>query len=80
MLEFLASWSLFGTTYVVGLASAALLSLVGVQVVAQDKIFLGAAVAQQATAACLCARGQRARAALGRGSAHSQARCSSAGQ
>jgi ABC-type Mn2+/Zn2+ transport system permease subunit len=49
MLEFIASFGLFGTTYAVGLASAALLSLVGVWVVAQDKIFLGAAVAQAST-------------------------------
>lgn len=49
MLEFLQSFGLFGTTYAVGLVSAALLSLVGVWVVAQDKIFLGAAVAQAST-------------------------------
>jgi ABC-type Mn2+/Zn2+ transport system permease subunit len=49
IVEFLSSWSLFGTTYLVGLSSAAVLALVGVWVVAQDKIFLGAAVAQAST-------------------------------
>jgi ABC-type Mn2+/Zn2+ transport system permease subunit len=49
MQEFLSSWGLFGTTYVVGMSSAATLALVGVWVVAQNKIFLGAAVAQAST-------------------------------
>lgn len=49
IVEFLASWNLFATTYLVGLTSATLLALVGVWVVAQDKIFLGAAVAQAST-------------------------------
>ncbi len=47
--DFLASWSLFGTTYLVGLLIAALLALVGIWVVARDHIFLGAAVAQAST-------------------------------
>jgi len=47
--DFLASWSLFGDTYLAGWAVAALLSLVGVQVVARDQIFLGAAVSQAST-------------------------------
>jgi ABC-type Mn2+/Zn2+ transport system permease subunit len=47
--SFIASWDLFGTTYLVGLLIAATLSLVGVWVVARDHIFLGAAVAQAST-------------------------------
>ncbi len=47
--EFFASWSLFGVTYAVGLASAGLLGLVGVWVVARNRIFLGAAVSQAST-------------------------------
>lgn len=47
--SFLASWDLFGTTYLVGLLVAAVLSLVGVWIVARDHIFLGAAVAQAST-------------------------------
>lgn len=47
--RFLASWELFATTYAVGLASAALLALVGVWVVARNRIFLGAAVSQAST-------------------------------
>lgn len=47
--DFLASWSLFGTTYGVGLLAAAALAQVGVFVVARNQIFLGAAVAQAST-------------------------------
>jgi ABC-type Mn2+/Zn2+ transport system permease subunit len=46
---FLDSWSLFGTTYAVGLLAAAALAQVGVWVVARNQIFLGAAVAQAST-------------------------------
>lgn len=44
--SFLASWSLFHNTYITGWFLAALLSLVGVVVVARDQIFLGLAVSQ----------------------------------
>ena len=44
--EFVASWSLFHSTYLAGWAIALLLALVGVPVVARDQIFVGAAVAQ----------------------------------
>lgn len=47
--DFVASWPLFHTTYIVGWLIAVLLSLVGVVVVARDQIFLGAAVAQAST-------------------------------
>jgi len=47
--SFLDSWSLFGTTYLVGLLAAAVLAQVGVWVVARNQIFLGAAVAQAST-------------------------------
>ena len=47
--EFVASWPLFSDTYLAGWSVAALLSLVGVYVVARDQIFLGAAVAQAST-------------------------------
>jgi len=47
--SFVASWDLFGSTYVVGLLIAAVLSVVGVWIVARDHIFLGAAVAQAST-------------------------------
>lgn len=47
--DFLASWSLFGTTYAAGLLAAAALAQVGVFVVARNQIFLGAAVAQAST-------------------------------
>jgi ABC-type Mn2+/Zn2+ transport system permease subunit len=47
--DFLASWDLFGTTYLAGWAIAFVLSLVGVWVVARDQIFLGVAVAQAST-------------------------------
>ena len=46
---FAESWGLFGDTYLAGWAVAALLSLVGVWVVARDQIFLGAAVSQAST-------------------------------
>lgn len=45
----LASWALFGDTYLAAWAIAVLLSLVGVWVVARDQIFLGAAVSQAST-------------------------------
>lgn len=47
--EFLASWDLFGSTYLAGWLIAFLLSLIGVWVVARDQIFLGVAVAQAST-------------------------------
>jgi ABC-type Mn2+/Zn2+ transport system permease subunit len=47
--SFLDSWSLFGTTYGVGLLAAFVLAQVGVWVVARNQIFLGAAVAQAST-------------------------------
>jgi ABC-type Mn2+/Zn2+ transport system permease subunit len=46
---FLSSWELFGATWIVGLLVAAVLSVVGVWIVARDQIFLGAAVAQAST-------------------------------
>ena len=42
--SFVASWDLFGSTYLVGLLIAGVLSVVGVWIVARDHIFLGAAV------------------------------------
>jgi ABC-type Mn2+/Zn2+ transport system permease subunit len=47
--SFLGSWELFGTTWMVGLLIAGVLSVVGVWIVARDHIFLGAAVAQAST-------------------------------
>jgi ABC-type Mn2+/Zn2+ transport system permease subunit len=47
--SFVASWDLFGTTYLVGLLIAGVLSVVGVWIVARDHVFLGAAVAQAST-------------------------------
>jgi ABC-type Mn2+/Zn2+ transport system permease subunit len=47
--RFLDSWELFAVTYLVGIASAVLLALVGVWVVARNRIFLGAAVSQAST-------------------------------
>jgi len=47
--NFVASWSLFGDSYLAGWAVALVLSLVGVWVVARDQVFLGAAVAQAST-------------------------------
>ncbi len=47
--DFLDSWSLFGTTYAVGLLAAFVLAQVGIWVVARNQIFLGAAVAQAST-------------------------------
>ncbi len=46
---FLASWSLFHTTYLAGWAIGLLLSLIGVLVVARDQIFIGAAISQAST-------------------------------
>jgi len=47
--SFVGSWDLFGSTYLVGLLIAGVLSVVGVWIVARDHIFLGAAVAQAST-------------------------------
>jgi len=47
--DFVASWPLFGDTYLAGWLVAGLLSLAGVWVVARDQIFLGAAVSQAST-------------------------------
>jgi ABC-type Mn2+/Zn2+ transport system permease subunit len=47
--EFIASWALFHTTYLVGWLIGLLLALVGVLVVARDQIFIGAAVSQAST-------------------------------
>lgn len=47
--SFLASWALFQTTYLAGIALAALLALVGVWVVAREQVFLGAAIGQAST-------------------------------
>jgi len=47
--DFLSSWPLFHTTYIVGWLIAVLLAAIGVVVVARDQIFLGAAVAQSST-------------------------------
>lgn len=44
--SFLATWPLFHDVYEAGVLIAALLSLVGIAVVARDQIFLGAAVSQ----------------------------------
>jgi ABC-type Mn2+/Zn2+ transport system permease subunit len=44
--DFVASWSLFGVTYAVGILAAVALAQVGLWVVARNQIFLGAAVAQ----------------------------------
>ena len=58
--SFLASWSLFHNSYLVGWLVALLLSLVGVVVVARDQVFIGAAISQASTlgiALALCASG-----------------------
>jgi ABC-type Mn2+/Zn2+ transport system permease subunit len=47
--EFIASWALFHTTYLVGWLIGLLLAVVGVLVVARDQIFIGAAVSQAST-------------------------------
>jgi ABC-type Mn2+/Zn2+ transport system permease subunit len=47
--DFIDSWHLFATTYLVGWLVAALLSLLGVIVVARDQVFLGAAISQVST-------------------------------
>jgi ABC-type Mn2+/Zn2+ transport system permease subunit len=44
--EFIASWELFGPSYLTALAGGVLLSLIGVLVVARDQVFLAAAVSQ----------------------------------
>jgi ABC-type Mn2+/Zn2+ transport system permease subunit len=55
--SFLASWSLFRNSYLVGWLIGLVLALVGVVVVARDQVFLGAAVSQASTlgiAVALC--------------------------
>lgn len=47
--SFVESWALFQTTYLAGIALAALLALVGVWVVAREQVFLGAAIGQAST-------------------------------
>jgi ABC-type Mn2+/Zn2+ transport system permease subunit len=47
--DFLDSWPLFATTWIVGWLAAALLSLLGVIVVVRDQVFLGAAISQVST-------------------------------
>jgi ABC-type Mn2+/Zn2+ transport system permease subunit len=47
--DFLASWTLFHNTYLVGWLISLLLALIGVLVVARDQIFIGAAVSQAST-------------------------------
>jgi ABC-type Mn2+/Zn2+ transport system permease subunit len=47
--DFIASWSLFHHSYLAGWLMAALLALTGVQVVARNQVFLGAATAQAST-------------------------------
>lgn len=44
--DFIASWALFQNTYLAGALIAALLSVLGVVVVARDQIFIGAAISQ----------------------------------
>ncbi len=58
--SFVASWTLFHNSYLVGWLVGLLLSLVGVIVVARDQVFIGAAVSQASTlgiALALCASG-----------------------
>lgn len=52
--DFIESWPLFGDAYIAGWLLATLLGLVGVQVVARDQIFFGAAVAQASTFGIAC--------------------------
>jgi ABC-type Mn2+/Zn2+ transport system permease subunit len=47
--DFLDSWALFGSTYLVGWLVCATLSLVGVLMVARNQIFAGAALSQAST-------------------------------
>lgn len=47
--DFIASWSLFHHSYLAGWLMAMLLALTGVQVVARNQVFLGAATAQAST-------------------------------
>lgn len=47
--EFIDSWPLFADTYLTGWLIAVLLSMVGVVVLAEDQVFIGAAVAQAST-------------------------------
>ena len=50
-MSFWASWSLFADTWLSSWLAATLLGLLGVAVVAREQVFLGAAMAQAATAA-----------------------------
>jgi ABC-type Mn2+/Zn2+ transport system permease subunit len=52
--EFAASWPLFHNTYLAGWLIAAVLSMVGVAVVARDQVFLGLAVAQSSMLGIAC--------------------------
>jgi manganese/iron transport system permease protein len=47
--EFIESWPLFRHAYLAGMLLAALLATLGVQLIARDQIFFGAAVAQAST-------------------------------
>ena len=53
--EFLASFELFGAQYAAGWLAAAALAIAGVLVVAEHKIFLGAAAAQSSILGCAIA-------------------------
>jgi ABC-type Mn2+/Zn2+ transport system permease subunit len=53
--EFIHSWHLFGNAYLVGWLIGAMLSIVGVLVVARDQIFMGAALSQASTLAIAAA-------------------------
>ncbi len=47
--DFFDSWTLFGNTYLVGWLVAAMLSVIGVVVIARDQVFIGAALSQAST-------------------------------
>lgn len=47
--DFIASWPLFHDAYIGGILASALLALLGIQLVARDQIFFGAAIAQAST-------------------------------
>lgn len=51
---FVRSWELFHNTYITGWLIAALLSVIGVAVVARDQIFLGLAVSQSSMLGIAC--------------------------
>ena len=55
LVDFIASFSLFGSQYTAGWLAAAALALAGVLVVAERKIFLGAAAAQSSILGCAIA-------------------------